>query len=239
MRPRRTKVLVSSLLLVLAMVVLWLNRSAWLRTEPVYQGKALTSWVGQWRTNQWRGYTDAEAKKVSLEAEQAILSIKDEAIPFLLDLMRGQEPSWKKKLRSLTFGRWHTRLQVEDGTSKLKNLGAVGLAALGTNAAPAVPSLIALVSIEMNRTPPDQESAYLPVFALGFVGQAGDAAIPILIQCLTNKFEGLQLEAAHRLGQLGLKPEIVVPGLMSFLESQRNHDGNATRCAALDSGLQH
>jgi hypothetical protein len=73
------------------------------------------------------------------------------------------------------------------------------------------------------------------VFALGFVGQAGEAAIPILIQCLTNKFEGLQLEAAHRLGQLGLKPEIVVPGLMSFLESQRNHDGNATRCAALNS----
>jgi hypothetical protein len=153
MRPRRNKVAVG-LVLLLAIVVLWLSRSVWLRTEPVYQGKALTSWVGQWRTNHWRGDTDAEAKKVSLEAEQAILSMKDEAIPFLLDLMRGQEPSWKKKLRSLTFGQWRGRLQLEDRTSKLKNLGAVGLAALGTNAAPAVPSLIELASIEMNRTPP-------------------------------------------------------------------------------------
>jgi HEAT repeat protein len=91
----------------------------------------------------------------------------------------------------------------------------------------------------MNRTPPDRSDGYLPVFALGFLGQAAEPAVPVMVEALTNKNDNIHLEAAHRLGQLRLRPDLIVPALASFLESQRNQNGNATRCAPIQSLLHY
>ncbi len=234
MKARWKKLLWGAVLL-LVVAVIWLGRDSLFSPEPMHQGKPLTAWVEQWGSNHWSRYSSATAKNAAQEAEQAILSIKDEAIPFLLNLMRIQDSAWRKKLRSKLPRQWHARLRLENRTSKLNTTGALGLAALGTNAAPAVPTLIELAYVEMNRTPPDRSDGYLPIFALGFLGQAAEPAIPVMIEALTNKNDNIHLEAAHRLGQLRLSPDLVVPALASFLDSQRNQNGNATRCAAIDS----
>ncbi len=212
------------LVLGITLPVLALALFAWKvvsRSEPVYQGRPLTSWVEQWRANFWAmgGPTD-ETRKAAAEAEAAIHHTGTSGIQFLLGLMKTREPAIKPWLRKKVPNSWHSRLHLENSAPRLKKLGGLGLAALGTNGSPAVPELMNLLSLEMTRNPPDQDNGYLPAMTLGFMGSAIDPAVPLLVQCLTNRDRSIRNEAATRLGQARRKPEIVVPALLAYLKRE-------------------
>lgn len=203
--------------------------------DPVYNGKPLSAWAEQWGSNHWRIHSSTDAKKADEEAEAAIHQIGTNGIPFLLDLMRLRESAIKKKLRTIVPRSWQPRLQLGHRVGSLKLVGAHGLAALGTNAGPAVAGLMELVSMELVRDPPDRDEGYLPIFTLGFLGSAAEPAVPLLIQCLTNRDDTIRVEAAHRLGQINRRPDIVVPALVTYVEFQKQSNGNGERMAAMQS----
>lgn len=228
---RSKKLLLAATVLVIGLVA-FLGWKAASRAEPVYQGRPLTSWVTQWRSNFWAvgGSTDA-TKRAAAEAAAAIHNTGTDGIQFLLGLMKTEEPAIKTWLRKKIPTGWHTRLHLEDTTAKLKTLGGLGLAALGTNGSPAVPELMRLLSLEMTRNPPDRDHGYLPAMTLGFMGSAIDPAVPLLVECLTNRDRSIRNEAAIRLGQAGRKPEIVVPAVLAYLK--REEVDVATAIAAI------
>lgn len=203
--------------------------------EPVYNGKPLSAWAEQWGSNHWVTHSGAEAKKADQEAQAAIQHIGTNGIPFLLDLMRARESALKTKLRTKLPRRWLARLHLEDRASRLKHAGAHGLAALGTNAGPAVPGLMELVSIEMTRNPPDRNDGYLPVWTLGYLRGAAEPAVPLMIECLTNRDQSIRLDAAHGLGMINRRPDVAVPALVAYIEFQKQANGSGERSAAIQS----
>lgn len=129
--------------------------------EPTYQGKPLSGWAQQYGSNHWSGANRAADK----EAEFAIQQIGTNSIPFLLDLIRARESALKKKLRTVVPQTWHDKLRLRDNSGKVRRVGAHGLAALGTNAAAAVPALI-----ELATNHPDDDGRYIAVFAIRTLG---------------------------------------------------------------------
>ena len=228
MRRRSITLLCAAILLLLA-IFFFLTRSSHLRPEPSYQGKPLTAWIAQWGSNNWSGSTFG-SYEAAQQAELAIYNMRADAIPFCLDLIHFQESVVKKKLRSMVPRRWHAPLHLHD--KPWQEIGAMGLCALGTNAAPAVPALMELLSLELTRTKSDRYLGSLPGHTLGFLGGAAKPAIPLLIESLTNKHAHIQVTAAVTLGTLGLQPEIVVPALMSFITSQTNAPSGA-KCTGI------
>lgn len=220
MSGRSKKLLLAATILVVGVVAFSGWRAA-SQAEPVYEGRPLTSWVEQWRSNFWAvgGSTDA-TKRATAEAAAAIQQTGTNGIQFLLGLMKTQEPAIKPWLRNKVPNSWHSRLHLENSATRLRKLGSLGLAALGTNGSPAVPELMNLLSLEMTCNPPDKDSGYLPAMSLGFMGSAIDPAVPLLVQCLTNRDRYIRYEAATRLGQAGRKPEIVVPALLAYLKRE-------------------
>jgi len=68
-----------------------------------------------------------------------------------------------------------------------------------------------LLKTEMTRNPPDLNNGYLPVWTLGYLRGAAEPAIPLMIECLTNRDQSIRLDAAHGLGWINRRPDIVVP----------------------------
>lgn len=129
--------------------------------EPVYNGKPLSTWAEQYGSNNWR----AGGKPAAREAQAAIRQIGTNGIPFLLNLIRSQESPLKKRLRTMVPQTWHQRLHLRDTSQEVCRTGAHGLAALGTNAACAVPELI-----EIAKHHPDEYGRYIGVFTLRMLG---------------------------------------------------------------------
>jgi HEAT repeat protein len=191
-------------------IALFLWRAG-VRREPTYNGKTLTHWAEQYGSNNWR----AGGKSSAQEAQRAIRQIGTNGIPYLLELMRHTEPSWKKKLRQHTPQSWHTRLRLTDVSGAMWRVGAHGLAALGTNAPGAVPDLIQIATTH----PDEDDGRYVAVYALRTLGRAAEPAIPFFIVCLTNKSSSISDEAALALGIMHVRPEISVPALLDRLNT--------------------
>src|SRR5438105_196954 len=116
--------------------------------EPVYQGKELTVWLEQFGANRWgRGN-----RELGSQAEAAIRHIGTNAVPILLERMARRESSIRIQLTSRIPNRWLNRFHLAGvneycrRVSECRRLGAYGFAALGPDAKPAVPALIALLS---------------------------------------------------------------------------------------------
>jgi hypothetical protein len=100
----RTVKLRGALLLLFLFGVIFLNRKSLFRPEPNYQNKRLTAWVDQWQSNHWKRSRNPEAKRSAVEAEHAILEMKDDAIPYLLDLMRERESAFTRSFERSFLG---------------------------------------------------------------------------------------------------------------------------------------
>ena len=150
MKPGPKKALLLSAIL-LAGLGAWFGWKAMSPQEPVYKGHPLTFWVEQWALH-------PVARE---EAYIAIQEIGTNGIPFLLGRMRTTEPAIKAWLRAKAPLSWRSHLHLENTSEQQKSLGAFGLTVLGTNAGPAVPELMKLLSLEMNRNPPDRTSGDL------------------------------------------------------------------------------
>lgn len=178
--------------------------------EPAYLGKPLSAWVRQYNTNYLRG--DA-SKSSAEEAQRAIQHIGAAALPFLLGQMRASDSSLKKKLRATVSRNWHDRLGLRDKSPEIRRLGAHGIHALGTNAAPAAQAII-----EIATRHPDEDARYIAVFGLRKLAPIGEPVFPFLLQCLTNSEPTIRDEAAIAFGGMRDQPALVVPILIEYLQ---------------------
>lgn len=186
--------------------------------EPRTGGKTLTEWSQQYGASHWSGKRAAD-----LEAQAAIRTIGTNGIPFLLKQVATKDSPLKARLVRHLPARWQSHPIFQADGGEKRRIGAHGLAALGTNAGAAVPTLIELATIH-----PDNDGRYVAVFALRTLGPASEPAIPLMIQLLTNSEQTIRDEAATALGTIGRQPSLVVPALVEYVK--RNDD--ATRRAA-------
>lgn len=189
------------------LLVGWLGLSILSHREPSYHGRRLSDWARQYGANNW-GTNRVAAK----EAEIAIQHIGTNGIPYLLQYMQRRDSALKAKLRKVIPRKWHNRLHLQDRAGDIRRVGAHGIAALGTNAAGALPSLIQIATNH-----PDEDGRYIAVFAIRTLGPASEPALPFLIQCLTNSSAEIRDDAALGLGYNRLRPAVAVPALIQYV----------------------
>lgn len=245
MRNRRKKLLLFGF--ALAAIIsgfLFLTRN----TEPRYEGKPLSYWVGS--------YFLQNPEQIE-KADEAIRHIGTNAIPYLLEwipadtspgkfdhIINVSETWLNEKLRPNHI--WEpyglARTSVPNGVPQ-------AFAALGAKAEMAVPALARLLvatngdntlaarslgllgrpglsplleaftnSVVTNRQP--------IAFALAFHGTNAEPAIPALIQALDNEDKHISSSAYWILTQLKLKPDIVIPAMIAKLQSGETNDLN-------------
>lgn len=206
-----------------------------LLNEPEYNGKTISQWSEQWRSNRFRIYSgEQDAKAATEEAELSIRQIGTNGIPFLLSWMRERESPVVASLRRIVPRSWQKQLRLDASERNARNLnalGSFGIAALGTNAAPALEALLETISDE--KAGPD--SVYRTVWSLKYLGPAAEPAIPLLIQCLHHTDSSVRDEAAMAFGYIDRRHDEVVLSLKSFLEWRKGRNGNAESISAIQS----
>src|SRR3954447_12986754 len=136
--------------------------------EPVYDGKPLSFWVGQYRTNTWISVHE----ELATQAETAIRHIGTNATPVLLKMLGTTASPLRIKLTSKIPKHWLTSFHIltadeyRQQIDQRREAGASGFAALGTEVKPALPALIALLDHKEVRV------RYLTVFTLRCLGPA-------------------------------------------------------------------
>ena len=185
----------------------WIGFSILLQREPSYNGKRLGDWAQQFGANNW-----STNRIAAEEAQIAIQHFGTNGIPFFLDCMRKRDSILKAKFRKTFSPKWHEKLHLRDHSDDIRRVGAHGIAALGTNAALALPSLLQCATNH-----PDEDGRYIAVFAIRTLGPAAEPAVPFLIQCLTNSVNIIRDDAALALGYNRLRPEMAVPALVQYI----------------------
>src|ERR1051325_2324914 len=152
------------------LLLVWLSISIFSQREPSYNGKRLSDWARQYGTNHW-----STNRTAAQEAEIAIQHIGTNGIPFLLDCMEKRNSVLKAKLRRIVRPQWQNWFRLQERAGDIRRLGAHGIAALDTNAAAALPSLIQIATDH-----PDEDGRYVAVFAIRTLGSAAEPAVPFL-----------------------------------------------------------
>jgi hypothetical protein len=157
------RVLIAAGILVIALVVILSLRGP-SRPEPQYNGVPLSTLVLQ-------GFRDKTVEDEVIESR--LSSLDTNALPFLIDWIRFEPPAWRGRLAHFVL---KTSRRHGGGSSLAKRIIstrrfdlAIGslraFHALGTNAAPAIPTLAAMMN---DRSSPD--AAFNALQALGYIG---------------------------------------------------------------------
>lgn len=181
--------------------------------EPTHEGQPLTAWAELLDFSLMR----PGAEQSRREAKAAIQQMGTNALPTLLGMLRVRDSTLKAKLRNLIPRIWHQRLRLTENGPRIRQVGCHSLSALGTNAATALPELI-----EIAEQHPDPDGRYRALFAMGYLGPAGERAIPFLVQCLTNSIPEVRDGAASSLGYIRRRPDIVIPALVQYLQMAKS-----------------
>jgi HEAT repeat protein len=230
-RRRALAVVLCAVSLIAVLFVVWNSNYV---HEPVYKGKRLTGWVEQWKTNRWNIPKTASNRAAEKEAETAIRAIGTNAIPFLLASLKAREAKWRDYARNMLPRQWHAHLGLNGNrVGRRKEIGANGLAALGEQAAPAVPELIQLIRSS------DKDASYLAVWALGSLRSGATSAIPVLVQCLTNPRQEIRIDAINSLAWIPDHSNTIVPALLEYVPAAKNRNGNGELCAILNALGMH
>lgn len=186
------------------------------QAEPVYEGRLLTSWL--------EGHVASSAANPPynspgwLKADEALRRIGTNAVPTLLRMIRAKSPA-KPMLDLLDLARKQSVIPIRYRHAFLLNNEAeFAFRTLGTNAAGAVSDLIEIY--EGNVSPYSQMSAAL---ALGDIGPAAKAAIPILLKNFTHTNDDVRFYAVSAIYHIGGDADVVVPALRSVLKDTRIH----------------
>jgi HEAT repeat protein len=206
---KRVNIALAVLLVALVSGLVWHGLR---QREPVYQGKGLRVWLSQYGTNHWSG---ARSDELANQAETAIRQIGTNAIPFYLRTITTGESPFTLKVLALVPRGWLARLHLRS-VGDFRRLGAYGLVALGAEAKPAVPALIAL----LNDINPDVR--YTAVFTLRSLGPVAGDALPSLIKCLKDPEFTVQSDAILGFGQIHQEPQRVIPILVELLETPQS-----------------
>ncbi|HZR15723.1 MAG TPA: HEAT repeat domain-containing protein [Verrucomicrobiae bacterium] len=192
---------------VLLVAVVWTIAWQVLRLpEPVYQGKRLSAWLVQYCTNHWSDghWSAARRGELDTQAENAIRQIGTNAIPTCLRIIATRD-SPLFKVVPLLPERWVAPF-YKSSLPEYQFQGAYGLIALGADAKPAVPALIALLNDSHG------EVRYAAVFALDELGSLAEEALPSMVKCLKpDEFHSIRVE-----------PERAIPVLVRLLDESQN-----------------
>jgi hypothetical protein len=186
--------------------------------EPVYEGKPLSTWLDQYASSHWSNRHDLDQ-----EAEVAIRHFGTSEIPTYLQMLSTRPSDFKMKLLARVPRAWVKYLHVpttndyELSTDGIRRHGAYGLIALGPDARPAVPTLIALLTNKVDRV------RYLTVFTIRCLGPIARDALPSVIKCLNDPDFTIRSDASAALGTIHEDPKHVVPILLDFLEKNRDN----------------
>jgi hypothetical protein len=197
---KRVRIALAVLAVALVSVTVWQVAQP---SEPIYQGKPLSSWM--------KGYMMPDPPTFELlepqrqAADKALRHLGTNAIPTLLRMLRVRDSALKVKLMNLAQ-RQHI-IKIGYTPAKDWNLAAqTGFFVLGAEAQSAVPALIEIVNQDISF-----ESQYSAVFALGYIGPSAKEAVPMLLQwttnadpfvhgCVLNALLKIDPEAAARVG---------------------------------------
>lgn len=172
--------------------------------EPEYGGKKLSEWLGS-------------DMRPNGDTFDAVRTMGTNALPQLVSWLDYERPPWQYKLmeigRKISPRLWN-RLYGRDLKVTRMNNAVWAFDILGAQAAPAIPALVHIM-----KTGPTN-SADSAAYVLGGVGEA---AVPVLLDILTNR-QAYPLLQTGRLGTMIRGPltngALLVPTLASYLTNQ-------------------
>jgi HEAT repeat protein len=213
MNSRLITILSGILAVVLLITVLaGLSWKAMRSREPAYQGKTLSTWLRQFedaKANQFRDRAQFEAQFVG-PTQNAVRQMGTNALPTLLTMLQAKD----SEIRSIAI-HWLDKRSfrwLPASQTVRREMALDGFAALGTNAEPAVPALMAL----LNHTNCEfRTSAARCLISIWPVAQE---AVPVLVQHLRDPDEMVCFFSGQALGAIRKSPELVVPALTERLK---------------------
>jgi len=171
------------------------------RKEPVYEGKALSFWLKEY------------VRTADPKTEDAVRKIGTNAIPTLLRMIRAKDPAPAVQ-KLLNLASKQKLIQIDPQAAYKSRYGAVfAFQVLGPDAASAVPELMKICADA--RHPELQEYA---VQALGRIGSAARAALPILLSHFTHTNSEVSFNAVISVGMMGGDAKLVVPAMKNVLK---------------------
>lgn len=212
-----------------------------IQRQPSYKGKSLRYWLDGYRVG-----PTSPTSNVSLgEADQAIRAMGTNIIPFLIPYLQARFIDRKERLTLFLHYKVYLPKQVMLWNEK-NDVAIRALSALGPSAAPAVPELCQILSMEDGYA---YHTWKIPKL-LGDIGPAAYQAVPVLAHMLTNQapptvtFQpssaGAHLQircmAAETLGIINRQPDIAVPALCTALEDSSSEVRWAALMALTDIG---
>lgn len=156
--------------LALGVLAALLGLAAWqvLRPpEPVYEGRRLSGWLAD---------LDLNSARSPLRASQAVRAMGTNALPALLRMLLVEDPLWKKGLIALNARQAYVQLHVSQA-AVVRYRAVDGFRVLGASAKDEVPALMGVLN-----SPRDVEVRAAAAAALGAIGPAASAAIPMLLK---------------------------------------------------------
>ena len=167
--------------------------------EPEYGGKPLSFWV--------RGY---DFMRPSPAADEAVRNIGTNGLPMLLSMIEARDHlAWSNAVR---FANQHGLKHLKYTDALTHHLRAIyAFNALGPLASNAVPTLLKMY----RRNPCFEPWAGQ---ALGQIGPAASAAVPVFLVNLGNTNRGVREVAAAALGDIHCCAASVVPALTTALD---------------------
>src|ERR1051325_9539906 len=203
----------AALLLVAGLILLFFFvRIASVSREPHYQGRTLSEWSRIYGSNHW----SAAHHELEAEAQSAIQAIGTNGIPFVLGQIGARESFFKREARKTLPAKWHLRLHLRDNSGDIRRTGAHGIAALGSNAAVAIPRLI-----QIARHHPEEDARYVVTYALRTLCETSEPALPFFLEALTNQVAIIRDEAAIGLGSMANHTDLAMPALIQHLKRQK------------------
>ena len=205
--------------------------------EPVYEGRRLSEWLGDFSLRQKQD-TEEPVERAKRAAE-AVRQMGTNCLPVLLKMLQARDSVVKAKLVE-----WAERQSLIEfnltSAGDIRDQALEGFAALGPVAWPAIPQLTqllnrettasvaaaALVRLGLEAIPPlaaaltNQVSAvrYEAISALGRSRLPSHDVVPILMECLHNTDSLVRVEAAEALGKRTEFPDSSVPALIQAMQ---------------------
>ena len=201
-RLLKTTLLLVTIAMVVGLAVYWLNR------EPRYQGRKLSEWAADARSDKGE-----EQKK----AKEALIAMGDQAVPHLAGSLVKGETLLEKINRKVgdklpaKYRKHAVKLFGVRETIERKREALRALQLMGTNAQQAVPELGIIL-----RDP----NVLLSSMAGIALGEMGPAAVPVLVPALDEGDYNVRATACAALQRLGTNALPAAPRLVEYLVNE-------------------
>ena len=200
-------------------------------SEPVYQGRRLSSWLKDYRIPYGTGTSGLFAvSNVRGEADEVVRQAGTNALPTLFRMLRAKDSSLKVNLMDLVIRQHIIKLDFALAVD-LNWRACEAFRVLGAEAKSAVPALIAIAN--QNISP---SSRCCAIRALGSIGPSANGAVPALLRWATNANAGVRYTAISALGKIGTEPDRVVPVLINAMHDPAPHVRTSALHALQDFG---